>query len=520
MPKKQSKSQNIGEQGEDIFRCFASQIGLIPNKIERDYGIDFLCQIPENLSSNYPKIVKFSVIGAIVRTSNAKKPHRSLKKDDIDSMLRADFPIVVILIGLKKKEVYYRFLDAELLKELHETLRCGKRQFILRPRSMNKDNNEFKKSLYVITRNENQQKLRLLFTQLRLHEIIGKAKLTFIYQENGNVVLVEVDDLTQIFDKSKREYLSIRQTYLTGSYTSGIVIPEKAIKENFIRALDDFSRVTIISSHKTYKQMPLILKQASNVVSECAFKHEYFGDEHSLHHKGGLTLVFSDVRFNKFGDHYHRLETIIDPTQNEPLRTYSDLLDFIKNCTANTKMYFGDEAKKGINVNEWPNLIQISHAVKTIGIIYKKLQLSNPKFSLSDILKKKFSRCYGFLDIILNNENKIFGGIMLVPENTDTTSSKGIITVPFLVEIPDGKLLIDVEYEANILFNRKNINNPPIGFVVNKKIGVNSWIFKKISKRIKYPILIVTQNIAYEIHAKCYENIDLKIDTGIRFSIA
>jgi hypothetical protein len=41
--KRQSKSQQIGEAGEDAFRRFARRMGLIANKVEHDYGTDFFC---------------------------------------------------------------------------------------------------------------------------------------------------------------------------------------------------------------------------------------------------------------------------------------------------------------------------------------------------------------------------------------------------------------------------------------------------------------------------------------------
>jgi hypothetical protein len=41
MPKERTTGQTIGEIGESVFETCAKEIGLIPNKVQNDYGIDF-----------------------------------------------------------------------------------------------------------------------------------------------------------------------------------------------------------------------------------------------------------------------------------------------------------------------------------------------------------------------------------------------------------------------------------------------------------------------------------------------
>jgi len=43
--KKRSKSQRIGVTGEDYFRIFAVRHRLLANKVEQDFGTDFICQV-------------------------------------------------------------------------------------------------------------------------------------------------------------------------------------------------------------------------------------------------------------------------------------------------------------------------------------------------------------------------------------------------------------------------------------------------------------------------------------------
>lgn len=67
MGKKITVSQKIGDLGEVIFEKFAIENGLIPNKVKRDYGIDFVCQPTERSSSVGINRVKSSLLGVNVR---------------------------------------------------------------------------------------------------------------------------------------------------------------------------------------------------------------------------------------------------------------------------------------------------------------------------------------------------------------------------------------------------------------------------------------------------------------------
>ena len=119
MSKKRTKSQSIGEKGEALFRSFALDNNLLPNKSEYDYGIDFICQfVPNSISGTAS--VSSSYLCVNVKSSNAKRLRTKLNNDDLQTALSSDFPLLFVLVGIKNDELYYRFLDNDLLYSFNE----------------------------------------------------------------------------------------------------------------------------------------------------------------------------------------------------------------------------------------------------------------------------------------------------------------------------------------------------------------------------------------------------------------
>ena len=119
MTKKRTKSQSTGELGEAIFRQFALENRLLPNKVEYDYGLDFLCQVTGDISKNIGT-VNSQFIGVNVKSSKSKRVKATLNSDDMLSALQSDFPILFALIDIKNKEVFFRFFDMDLLKDFSQ----------------------------------------------------------------------------------------------------------------------------------------------------------------------------------------------------------------------------------------------------------------------------------------------------------------------------------------------------------------------------------------------------------------
>ena len=72
MPKKRTKSQKVGEIGENIFKDFALENDLLPNKMEYDYGIDFVCQTTSKLNS------RIDSVGGVPRKQQKLKDKKNI----------------------------------------------------------------------------------------------------------------------------------------------------------------------------------------------------------------------------------------------------------------------------------------------------------------------------------------------------------------------------------------------------------------------------------------------------------
>jgi hypothetical protein len=100
MGKKRSKSQRIGTAGEDYFRLFSGRHRLLPNKVEQDFGTDFLCQLEGALDGAGMAPVIGGVVGAFVRTTTNSRGRIHLTRSDVEHLLSCDYPVFIFLVHL------------------------------------------------------------------------------------------------------------------------------------------------------------------------------------------------------------------------------------------------------------------------------------------------------------------------------------------------------------------------------------------------------------------------------------
>jgi hypothetical protein len=518
MPKKRTTSQVIGEIGEALFIKYALKNGLIPTKVKNDYGIDFLCQLTNDFGLSRKHTVKFSVVGAVVRTSNAKAPRFRLSKDEVESILKADFPILLILVVLRKELVYHRFFDLELMDTFYETLRDGRATFTLKTRKMNIDAIAFKNIVDLVTNAGYQNRMRMKFLRLNLQKLVGVNKITCIQGEDGNIAVITVSGLENIFDQTRPEYVTVREAFLSHEYEKGIEIPERSIKDAFLNDLvSKFSRTIVVTESSQMGEKVLTLRRNARICAQCAFEFRIFGDEYAFYHKAGISIVFSKRRLSNSGDYHHHLETIIRDSKSDLLFQHSDLVKFLQNCTPGTQICFDRNEKRGIDVSNWPNLVEIGAVIKKVESINNTLGVQEPYFELRHVRNYSLMRHYAFLNALLSSDSLLFGGFLTESDEDKLDWQSGVTIVPFLFQTVEGKLLIEIEYESQIATRRDTSTAYPVGFRLKKKRYLKAWQYEEITVDVEHPTVVITNDISFEIREKEYKEVKRTMHTGIRY---
>ena len=123
--KRGSVGQRVGDKGEDAFRRFGSRMGLLPNKVEKDYGTDFLCLVETTPDRAGSADIKGDLIGAFVRATSGRRPRITVSRSDAGHLLECVYPMCVVMVHRPdepEESIYFRFLDASFMQKLTEFL--------------------------------------------------------------------------------------------------------------------------------------------------------------------------------------------------------------------------------------------------------------------------------------------------------------------------------------------------------------------------------------------------------------
>jgi len=479
MSKKRTKSQSVGEKGEAIFRKFALDNSLLPNKSEYDYGIDFICQFVPDASSGIAS-VSSSYLCVNVKSSNAKRLRVKLNNDDLQVALSSDFPLLFVIVGVKNDDLYYRFLDSELLHSFNDRIK-RESDYLLTPKSMSlalKQDYGFKNKVVHFLNQEVQDSLRITKTKLRLSNKIRANTLKIIQKENGNLAIVKTSKIEDLYSKESPCFSVVRDTFLNYNFAKGVWLPHEALDKEIVADISPLaSKILMIAP--TVSDITVLSVKDKNKKNKAQIEFEVrrFHDETSFYHEAGLSIVLSDARKNENdGLHYHHYDIIIKDPEASPIFKHPKLVKFLKSCTPNAFLYLSKNAKSGLDISGWTELIRLGKVITGLELVYKEFKSIVPLVKLADINIKRFQYSFGFLEQIVrsrNKANKILPGFVLVPESVPIEWKKAKISCSAILSIPEGLVKIEIESIGKIAFNTSDIINP-VGVQFDKIISIEA----------------------------------------------
>ena len=98
-----------------------------------------------------------------VKSSKAKRLRAKLNNDDLQTALSSDFSLLFVLVGIQNDDLYYRFLDNDLLDSFNDRFK-RKSDYVLTPKSMSfaqKKDLLFKEQLALFLSKEVQDSLNI-----------------------------------------------------------------------------------------------------------------------------------------------------------------------------------------------------------------------------------------------------------------------------------------------------------------------------------------------------------------------
>lgn len=520
--KKRTPSQQTGDSGEKLFDYFANrQLGLVPNKVTNDYGIDYFCQ-DTYLMTDGSQDVRPTLIGAVVRSTakKSRRPRVKLEKDDIELALRSEFPLLFVLVDLDKDKVHLRFLDSELLETFHDILSKGGQSFTLTPDIMYSGVHSFREALSVVTRPEYQHRLRLRAVEMRLTDLIGPVRLRIFYRSDRTLAIVQVHNVENLFSPEVRP--QVREVLLTSRYDRPLPLPIPSLKDSVVGEVKRIaSKIAIVAPVSGKGAESLFIKKNDKVTERCVFDLRRAGDEMAYHHPSGLSIVISAARKGKDGLYYHHTRLTYGDDSADRLFEHPEIIAFIKQCKKGGEICLGDPHKDGVPIEHgFSELMNLGTVVSHLEDIYSELGIAEPAVKFYHLTDPKIQWSHGLLASILytDKQEDIFPGFALTPQDVHIDWVRSTVFCPLVLALPEGPSVVEVVFSGRIAFAEEHPAGARFDEYKTMRLCEPSEYGCELKEQPSSPLLLIDGKNAIKFHETRLEQVGSPCKMGIAYS--
>jgi hypothetical protein len=291
--KRRSKGQRIGNIGEHIFAGWAEDRSLSANKAEKDYGIDFFCQVFRRAGKGGEEATG-RVLGVQVKSTEGKsRPRVIIDREDAVDLLKQDIPTALIGVHVEQKSVHFKFLGKEFIDQMNQFLASENQTLSIQFAKMDSKISGFDEQLAYYSTVGVQHELRLYKAKLGLEKVIKGASFSLVYTEGGALASLKVPWLGSALQIEPRERDKFR-TLVFEEQKPFDNIPDLALKPEIMKLLELVKGPMLIEGTLGEDVDITVDYQSKRATAE--FRKSRVGDETAFTSPMGLSLVFSDAR--------------------------------------------------------------------------------------------------------------------------------------------------------------------------------------------------------------------------------
>jgi hypothetical protein len=393
--KRQSRSQKIGAIGEAVFQAWALRNGLLPQKVDHDFGVDFYSQVMSPISRTMDETTGAVLAVQVKSAQDDTKKRVSLTRSDVVSALRVQTPYCLIAVDVAESVVRFRFLNEDLIERFSTFLEGSAQRLLLRIDEFGAEEQEFRRQLADASRGGRQQRLRVKKAQLSVRSAIPGARLTVSHGSDSDAAFIEVPWLTQLFDleNADRDALS-RLVFESGS------LPEPgqfgARLHNALEAIHELVDGPIIAAGALGARQTVTARCDADSASLIFTRRELADETAWTHDESGLVIVISACRSGPQG-HYHHLSTRFAPPAGGARLQNAPFFRLLR--PGATIAFSGGGA--GIEVSSWPKLEKIGPALAALELAANRLGIDTADVSLLDLADEEFGKTLTLVDYLI-----------------------------------------------------------------------------------------------------------------------
>ena len=292
--KRRSLSQRIGTKGEKHFALWAIDRHLSPNKVEDDYGIDYLSQILRPVENSSSEEASGAILAAQIRaTTGKKRPRVVLKRGDATNLLRQTQATALVAVGSEAPYVHYLFIDERFIDRLSKFLASQNESLSIRLDEMSSGTSEFDAQLAYFSRVGTQYRLSVYKTESGLNAVIPGAMLSIQQAAGGGIAVVEVPWIQSALQIEP----VARETVRTLLFEEGKLpnaIPGVSLKPELVRVQDVVDGPILIQGG--VERDVVLTARLGEIRASATFHERPLSDEVAYTHPAGFALVLSGRR--------------------------------------------------------------------------------------------------------------------------------------------------------------------------------------------------------------------------------
>ena len=389
--------ERIGTIGENHFRQFASRHRLIPNKLEEDFGTDFICQVEGVYQGTGSAQVLGGLVGAFVRATESRRGRIRLNLVDVEHLLACDYPVFLILVHLKKDSpsvIHYKFVDDDFGEILANHVISGKKYQYLTPSNLNNES-KFDDELIQALKPGYVEQTRVNLAAKRLNRVIPDIKIQIRRSQNGSFTLVKIRDFIKQFkdDISSKEHLYNalfgHEKLMTPRFENIPIQPE------LFNSLKQLPSPIVIGGTIPVKESLVKVETKTGVTKVCKFEVRNSPGYVGWVHQTGFALTASEAKKYK-GQWVHWLRAKVDSDAPVDLSEYDDLWSFLEYCEPGATIQMGENDHK-IRMEAFEGFAQYGFYAKYLRRVAKLYSWQRGTWLLKDAENEEILNTLAFL---------------------------------------------------------------------------------------------------------------------------
>jgi hypothetical protein len=486
MGKKWTEGQDVGALGESEFRTFALELGLIPQRVEQDVGIDFFCQPVEGVGP--VRAVSGHVVGACVRATRGKSGRIGLSAEDARHLLKCTFPVLIVLVHIHKKRtsVFARLLDDELGVRLASAVLDGQKSVSLKPSDL-KDASEIAKDLEDLGGAAERARIRMVSRLMK--EVVPSARLQVRRSESGQLTIVEVSSLFDAFDVSSEAGLKQLHTAVFGAPSLlGERLSQLPLNQRFVSSLEFLSgRVVVGGGVEAARANVTVAGSAGSATAK--FRARVAPRKIGYVHDCGLSVTISERTLHE-GRWVHVFESDIDRNVDVELEDHGEFWTFLEKCVPGSKVTVDHVGP--YEIERFPALLGAGYFGRYLRVISGAGVFPKRTLFLRDALSEEALQTMHWVAELVRDKALLRGfGFQLRDEQLQASAPQPV-AIPVVANLPRGSLVTWLSGAARFLEQEGEV----LGMVIDDVHSVRHELRpERFAKATEFPEVVVSPQL-------------------------